>query len=187
MSKAHLVVLGFVHKHPMYGYRIGQIVEEQKFPVWAGIKLPSIYKAMQTLEEKKYISGEQVSEGNNPPRTVYSLTPTGKKYFFDLVESFLIESQPHERDFWLALSFADGAVTRKILIKAVEKRITKMEELLSPERIKGREGHMLNDGMPFVFKYMFQLAKSSHEGEMNALQDLREDILKPENDAFFKE
>ena len=95
MSKAHLVVLGFVHKRPMYGYLIGQIVEEQKFPVWAGIKLPSIYKAMQTLEEKKYISGEQVSEGNNPPRTVYSLTPAGDKYFHELVENYLNDPDQH--------------------------------------------------------------------------------------------
>jgi DNA-binding PadR family transcriptional regulator len=37
MSKPQLVVLSFLKRQPMYGYKIGQIVEEMKMSVWAGI------------------------------------------------------------------------------------------------------------------------------------------------------
>ncbi|MBN1326642.1 MAG: PadR family transcriptional regulator, partial [Candidatus Cloacimonetes bacterium] len=81
MSKSDMVVLGFLHIKPMYGYEIIQFLQERELDVWAGIKMASVYKALHRLEQKQYITGKQITEGNNPTRTVFSLTSTGIDYF----------------------------------------------------------------------------------------------------------
>lgn len=187
MSKAHMIVLGFLNEMPMYGYKIGQIVESKKFAVWSGIKLPSVYKAMQTLEQKNYIIGEQVVEGNNPPRTVYSLNDTGKKYLTKLILGYINSPDEIDNVFWLALSFARKIITRKQLKKAVETRTLMIKEHLNTDFTCKCEEMIKEKKIPVIHRHLLQVGNRHFQTELITMQELLEQMNDKEYDDFFKE
>lgn len=187
MSKAHLVVMGFLNEMPMYGYKIGQIVESRKFAVWSGIKLPSVYKAMQTLEQKGYIVGEQVVGGNNPPRTVYSLNDSGRKYLTKLILGFLENNDEIDNSFWLALSFAKQIITRKQLKKAIEQRIQLISDNLSDDLKRKCEELIRDKRVPVIHRHLMLVGKTHFEAEITVLTDLLKRMNDDEYNDFYKE
>jgi DNA-binding PadR family transcriptional regulator len=187
MSKAHMIVLGFLNEAPMYGYRIGQIVESKQFSIWAGIKLPSIYKAMQTLQQKGYIAGEQKVEGNNPPRMVYSINSKGKKYLVELLNGFLKGVEENSRDFWLALSFARQLITRKQLKTALEARMKLLSEHLNTDFACKCETLVLEKKVPIIHRHLVKIGERSMRAELETMQELLQQMNEPEYNDFFKE
>lgn len=185
MTKAHLVVLGFLNTQPMYGYKIGQIVSERKFTVWSGIKLPSIYKAMQTLENTKHISGKEVSEGNNPPRTVYTITEKGKKYLREMLILALKDENETPQSFWQALSFTNHIFTKDEMIMIIDKRIHFFAELPAKEDVK-RCTEMIESGKaPFVHKHLVDLGERFRRVQIKTLREVRDSISSDQYDDYF--
>jgi len=186
MSKPKMVVLGFLRGLPMHGYQIGHVVEKLDIPSWSGIRLPSIYKALQDLESTKHIRGEQVTEGNNPPRTVFHINDKGRELHSELVRKFLSSADTANQDWWLALSFAGEAVSAEFLEKAIENRIQSLNE--SNHRIQtGICQQMLDrDELPFVIRHILQLERKYHRAEIKTLKDLLVDVHSPEHRGFFQ-
>ena len=112
MNKSDLVVLGFLNRKPMYGYEIIQYTKMHALDVWAGVKMPSIYKALQRLETNKYISGKQIVEGNNPPRKVFTIKKIGTQYFREILKYFLGSKSELNVDFWMATSFMGKGIKK---------------------------------------------------------------------------
>lgn len=81
MATIDLIVLGILKKEALSAYDIQKLVEYRNISKWVKISTPSIYKKVIQLEEKNYIKGTTVKEGNMPEKTVYSLTNTGEKEF----------------------------------------------------------------------------------------------------------
>ncbi len=177
MSKAHLVVLGFVNRKPMYGYEIIQIIVKKKLNIWANIKLPSIYKAMQVLEEKGYLLGKQETEGNNPPRTVYSLTESGKEYYNKVLLSFIEESSEQHHQFWFALSLLDKELSKKDFLKILWNRLQFIERIIDKHKCEEMRpvGFKDIDNPPFVYKHMLKLGDNIIKTELEVLKDLIKD------------
>lgn len=184
MSKAHLVVLGFLNYEPMHGYRIMQIVQLRGLDVWAGVKLSSIYKAMQTLENSGCIFGKQETENNNPPRMVYHITEKGKLQFRKLILAFLQTDEHPNMEFWLAVSLIYKVISKAELLELVEKRINKLSQHLS-EQNETALPKELDGNLPFTHKRVKQLGIQIHKSEEVVLNDLLKDITNHENDDFF--
>ena len=187
MSKAHMIVLGFLNDSPMYGYKIGQIVESKRFSVWSDIKLPSIYKAMQTLEKKGLIAGEQKVEGNNPPRTVYQINEQGRKYLLKLVMGYIRDYHVIVMDFWLALSFAKGLLSCKQMRKVLEIRIQMIKELLEKGHAHRCDELVKEKKIPIIHRHLVRLGNRFLQGELLTLQEMLEEINEPDYECFFKE
>ncbi len=185
MSKPKLVVLGFINRTPMYGYQIGHIVEQFGLPVWAGIKLPSIYKALQDLEASHHIRGEQVTEGNNPPRTVFHINEKGRKLLADMVKLNLSSPQVLSQEWWLTLSFAWQSVSREFLVDTIQARL----ENLKSKNLRARESNCqdwLEFGhLPFTHKHIMSLGLRHHRVELRTLKELLDDVIKDEHHDFF--
>lgn len=81
MATIDLIVLGILKKEPLSAYDIQKLVEYRNISKWVKISTPSIYKKVIQLEEKSYIKGTTVKEGNMPEKVVYSLTSAGEKEF----------------------------------------------------------------------------------------------------------
>ena len=184
MSKAHLLVLGFLKEKPMYGYQISQIIESRNLNVFAGIKLSSIYKAMQSLEQHNYITGEQVTEGNNPPRTVYQITQSGKKYLRELAKNILMESVIPDRDFWLALPIASKILDKETLLNGVEHRLQSLVGLVRIDHRRECESLIKEGKLPPVHKYIFEMGDQMHRIEVKTLNKLKEAIEKGEFEIY---
>jgi len=185
MAKPQLVVLGFLTKRPMYGYQIGQIVEEMKLHVWAGIKLPSIYKALQTLESEGYIRGEQVTEGNNPPRTVFHVNPKGTELLHKMILEELMNTDLTPMDWWMVVSFSLKAVTKSEMLRALNQRIDMVKSISNREKAGICQTRVEDKELPFIMNHIFELGKRHHSAELKTLQELMDDILSGGHDDFF--
>lgn len=185
MSKPKLVVLGFLNRAPMYGYQIGQVVEEFGLPVWGGIRLPSIYKALQDLETSKHIHGEQVTEGNNPPRTVFHINEKGRKLHSELVRQNLSSPQTSSSDWWLTLSFAWKAVSKEVLEDSIRARIARLAHTKTSVEASSCQQQIVKGDLPFVHRHIMQLGLRHHRVELKTLKELLEDLLSGLNDDFF--
>lgn len=81
MATIDLIVLGILKKEPLSAYDIQKLVEYRNISKWVKISTPSIYKKVIQFEEKGYIKGATVKEGNMPEKVVYSLTNAGETEF----------------------------------------------------------------------------------------------------------
>lgn len=184
MSMPKLVVLGFLSRQQMYGYQIGQIVENFGLPVWARIRLPSIYKALQELESSNYIRGEQEVEGNNPPRKVFHLNAKGRDLHARLVHEYITSPQTSPQDWWLVLSFAQGTMEQSTLEAVVETRIKNMTNLKDIRA--GGIAELIKKGeLPFVYKHLANLGKRHHDVDICTLKELLKDIQSGLHSDFF--
>lgn len=187
MSKPQVVVLGFLKRQPMYGYQIGQIVEDMKMPIWAGIKLPSIYKALQSLEEKGFIRGEQVTEGNNPPRTVFHITDDGRKQLRKMVKDSLMDPRMMPQEWWLVLSFTWGAISREDLSQAIELRLERLKNVKDKKKQEMCQKLIDKGELPCIMRHIMGLGRRQHEMEIETLSQLYKDIQSEEFDKFFED
>lgn len=186
MSKAHMIVLSLVGEKPMHGYQIGQLVDQLRLPLWAGITLPAIYKAIQTLEKKKYIRGEEVRESNNPPKMVYHLEAKGRKYLAETVRGYLREVDKHGHDWWFTLMFAKGAIKKSELLELIKTRISFIEEMGKLKKEKKEQMWVLDmDKVPFVHLHMMNLGERCAKMELESLHELYDDIASCNHDCFF--
>lgn len=92
MAAIDLIVLGMIKKEPLSAYDIQKLVEYRNISRWVKISTPSIYKKVIQLEQKGFIKGTMVKEGNMAEKAVYSLTEEGKEEFKRLM--FDISSDP---------------------------------------------------------------------------------------------
>lgn len=187
MSRTHMIVLGFLHEAPMHAYRIGQLIDSKHFTVWEGIKIASVYKAMQSLHQKSYIDGEQVTEGNNPPRTVYHITDKGIRYLGSLINKFLSRTDLPGHEFWLGLSFARQIFTRKQFQKILQGRIQFIRQITDCNFAEQCEELIAEMKLPIIHRHMVKLGKGWVNTELEVLQDLLSGMNKAEYDDFFKE
>lgn len=185
MSKPKLVVLGFLSWQQMYGYQIGQIVESFGLPAWAGIRLPSVYKALQDLESGHYIRGEQVVEGNNPPRKVFHINDKGRTLHTRLVREYITDPNTAPQDWWLVLSFAKNTMDQATLESAIEARLKKMAELKKHIHESACAQLTEKGELPFVHKHLTNLGKRHHEADLNTLRELLKDIRSGNHSDFF--
>lgn len=81
MATIDLVVLGMLKQEALSAYDIQKQVEYRNISKWVRISTPSIYKKVLQLENKGYIRGDVMREGNMPEKTVYTLTEAGEKEF----------------------------------------------------------------------------------------------------------
>ena len=190
MSKIDLVVLGFLKRKPMHGYEMAGFFEKRGIDMWIKIKTPSIYKALNRLEKKELISYKFVQSKNSPPKKVYSITKNGKEYFNELLHSILTDDKIISPfDFWNALRFAKGNLTKKEFVSIMDLRL---------EIIKKKEQHMLKrhnkaelegkfNEIPFYFKTVMQSFTEIREITKAALVKVRDDAELTENENVFKE
>ncbi len=186
MSKVHLTVLGFINYKSSHGYEILNTIKTRKMDVWAGIKTPSVYNALQWLENKSYIIGETQIEGNNPPKKVYSLTLAGKKYLKELVISYLREDSVGV-DYWLALSFSYRTMTNEQFINLMISRLDHLKEHVSCDKeiINRIERQYQDQELPFIHKHLMKMGASVHEVEIDLINDIIKEAKEEKNQNYF--
>lgn len=186
MSKAHMLVLGFLKEKPFHGYQIGQVVEQMHFPHGSGITLQAIYKAIQALQKSGKIVGSELREGSNPPKMVFHLNNKGRAYLRQLIVEFLSKSDHPGPDWWLALHFSRQLFTKEELLEIIGRRMAWLKEQgKRPNHGKLMEIVGLKEHLPFVHKFAETLCKRYQKAELKTVQELLSAIHNGENDDFF--
>jgi DNA-binding PadR family transcriptional regulator len=187
MSKADLIVLGFLNHKPMHGYEIVQWLKIHHLDSWVEVKLPSVYKSLQRLAKQDYIKGEFEFDGNKPPRTVYQLSDKGKIRFRKLLKQFLTTENSSSRDFWAAIAMMKKGIKKSEFLKMLEKRIhhvqTYYENFL-------QEIHEVNEKckekhIPYYDIELMTMGKRMVEAEIEALKNVQEQTILSENNQYF--
>lgn len=174
MSKSDLVVLGFLKIKPMYGYEIIQFIKHRELDIWAGIKMPSIYKALHRLEQMNLISGVQNIDGNNPPRTVYSLTPQGSENFRKVLNFFLKNKDSSSQDFWLAISLLNRGIDKKSFLKIIQTRISRLENHMDchQQGCRQLQQDRRKNHIPFYIDILMEVGGKIHQVELEGMRKL---------------
>ena len=100
-------LLGFLREKPLHGYEIHRRMSDPEGLglVWR-IKQSQLYALLGKLEENGYVTSELESQGNRPPRKVYSLTNSGSAMFMEWVKNPVQHGREMRLNFMVKLFFA---------------------------------------------------------------------------------
>lgn len=89
LSKSSTLLLGIIAESPINPYEITKLTDYLSGGNWLSPAPSSIYATIKTLQDKGYITGENVKAGNMPEKTVYTITEAGKEQLLPAIEGFL--------------------------------------------------------------------------------------------------
>jgi len=189
MSKIDLVVLGFLKREPMHGYKMAGFLEKHGIDMWVKLKKPSVYKALTRLEKRSYISFKYEQAENTPPKKVYHITNKGVKYFEKLLIDILSDSKSTTPfDFWNVLRFAEGNISKDKFINIIEHRLNIIEnreiEMQKKHAKAQSEGEFEN--IPYYFNIVMSSMGKIKEIVKSSLKEIKDKANLPENAGVFK-
>ena len=89
LSKSSALLLGIIAETPINPYEIIKLMDYISVGNWLSLAPSSIYATIKTLQDKGYITGKNIKEGNMPEKTVYTITEAGQKQLNIAIEGFL--------------------------------------------------------------------------------------------------
>lgn len=89
LSKSSALILGIIAEQPVNPYEIIKMLEYINIKNWFSIGISSVYATIKNLQTKQLVCGANVKDGNMPEKTVYTITPTGRKELTSTLEAFL--------------------------------------------------------------------------------------------------
>ena len=117
-----LAILGFLRERNYHGYELKKSIE-QRMGMWTDIKFGSIYHALNSLERAGFVRKVATSSAHGKPaRSVYAITPAGKREFEALLHKNILDFHPvHLKEDigiyfggWLTLDDLDSILARRI-------------------------------------------------------------------------
>ena len=123
-SPLALAVLALLVEAPMHPYRMQQLIKSRgKDQVINVRQRGSLYQTIERLEREGLIAAGAVErEEGRPDRTIYAVTPIGRKVAIDWLRTMLAEPQNEFPEFPVALSFL-GLVTPQETLPLLEARL----------------------------------------------------------------
>ena len=128
-----LLILWLLAEQPLHGYRIQKILGDPGLAFWFRIEDASIYSMLRNLVKGGFarLQGEE-QEGQGPSRTVYRITPSGRKELRRLLESAWQTLEPSREVFCAGLAAADeleAAEIRHLLAERATALLRRRERL----------------------------------------------------------
>ena len=93
LSKVSTLILGIVEEEPVNPYEITKLLERIQVKDWFSVASSSVYVTIRKLDQKGYVFGENVKEGNMPEKTIYKVTEKGKTALSQTIADFLLNTE----------------------------------------------------------------------------------------------
>lgn len=93
LSKVSVLILGIIAEKPVNPYEITKLLEKIQVKDWFSVATSSVYVTIKKLDQRGYISGKNVKEGNMPEKTVYTVTKKGEKALSQTLTDFLLNTE----------------------------------------------------------------------------------------------
>lgn len=174
-SPLALAVLALLIEAPMHPYRMQQLIKSRgKDQVINVRQRGSLYQTIERLERDGLIAPETVErEEGRPDRTVYGVTPVGRKVAIDWLRGMLAEPQNEFPEFPVALSFL-GLVTPAETLPLLEARLG---FLIGQERKLAADLAAYSTGLPRVLllenEYMLAIARAERQWVEEIIADIQ--------------
>ncbi len=135
MSSIRLFILGtLAATGPLHGHQIRQQAQTDRTETWTDIQVGSVYGALKRLANEDLIREVRTEKiGNRPERTVYEITPEGRRSLAAIHETALRELDRHHDPFDLALA-QSRTIPAEHLEQMVENRIAALRVQLAEQR-----------------------------------------------------
>jgi DNA-binding PadR family transcriptional regulator len=110
MNLSRLLLLGALDRHgPRHGHRIRRAAEQADVAAWGGVTVGALYREMRALDAEGLIAAVRTeTEGRRPARTIYEITPEGRRELAILREQAI--AQPRQAPDAVAVALAFGGV-----------------------------------------------------------------------------
>lgn len=137
MSTIDLIILGSLCQSPKSAYDLQKQIEARNLSRWIKIGSFTVYKKVALYEKKGYVTSETTKSGKMPEKTIYTLTPSGKKEFSDLMTKFSLTETRVFLDFnavIVNLSLLDDSSAKECIANiknSIENTKTQISEQLS--------------------------------------------------------
>jgi DNA-binding PadR family transcriptional regulator len=120
MNLSRLLLLGALDRHgPRHGHRIRRAAEQANVTAWGGVTMGALYREMRALDAEGLIAALRTeTEGRRPARTIYEITPEGRRELAILREQALAEPRQAPDAVSVALAFGgvgEGGVALPLL------------------------------------------------------------------------
>ncbi|MBL8020692.1 MAG: PadR family transcriptional regulator [Leptospirales bacterium] len=98
MSTIELIILGYLLDSPMSAYDINKVIEKKE--TWRLLKIsrPAIFKTCKRLHQDGYLRSKLTRQGENPEKTIYAVSSSGKQHFLALMQHYAQTMQPYFLD-----------------------------------------------------------------------------------------
>ena len=106
MSSIRLFILGtLAASGPLHGHQIRQQAQTDRTETWTDVQVGSVYGALKRLANEDLVREVRTERvGNRPERTVYEITPEGRRALAAVRDAALRELDRHYDPFDLALA-----------------------------------------------------------------------------------
>ena len=158
MSAIRLFVLGkLAEAGPLHGHQIRQHAQTDRTETWAGVKPGSLYGALKRLASEGLIREVRTErQGNRPERTVYEITPEGRRSLSALHDEALHDLVSYDDPFDLALALS-RELPEEHLARIVADRLSSLQVLQSTQQHRvERADPYLNEAERLVLRHVME-------------------------------
>ncbi|MBA1336243.1 MAG: hypothetical protein HPY66_2677 [Firmicutes bacterium] len=121
-------ILGLLTYAPMNGYYLKKIFDKSINHFWTA-NLSQIYRELDSLEKKGYVSSVIQPQDDRPDKRVYSITREGEKAFHKWLADFPETLSTQKRDEFMVRIFFGSRLEKAELKKQFKNFIKEREEL----------------------------------------------------------
>lgn len=177
-SPLALVVLGLLAEQPLHPYAMRQRITERAHDRLPGVRIASLYDAVQRLADAGLVSPDEPSRpGRRPERVSYEITAAGRTALIAWVtESLSDPDRPEEFPAALSFMFALG---RDRVAEIISQRAADLGAQLALDQDALAAAQA--DGIPPVFlsehHYQLALRQAEHTWLVNFAEELRTGAL----------
>lgn len=171
MTPIQVLVLGIVAQKPCGPYEMLKILDQVNVRRWYSVSNPSIYLTVRKLEAQGLLEGVAVREGNNPEKTVYSVTGAGEKTLRESLIGYLEAKDSPLEAINIAILFLCH-LEKKTALTTIDRRIGTLREEIEWAESLMRQMES-NPEMPFIGRIMVQHGLSIKKALASTLADLR--------------
>jgi DNA-binding PadR family transcriptional regulator len=178
-SPLALAVLALLIEAPMHPYRMQQLIRSRgKDQVINVRQRGSLYQTIERLQRDGLIAAETIErEGGRPDRTIYAVTPLGRKVAMEWLRTMLAEPQNEFPEFPVALSFL-GLVTPSEVLPLLKARLAFLD---GHERKLAADLSTYSAVLPRVLllenEYMLATARAERQWVEAVIADIRDGRL----------
>lgn len=132
-----LLLLGLLRSQEMHGYQLNEAIAAH---LGSGVRLtkPTAYRLLSRMSQKGWVTFREQSEGNRPPRRVYTITRQGESAFQERLRASLGNYQLLDFTSHIGLAFLDQLPDQEAL-DLLSSRREQVKDLL--ESLRQYERH----------------------------------------------
>jgi DNA-binding PadR family transcriptional regulator len=169
VSSIRLFILGtLATSGPLHGHQIRQQAQNDRAENYTDIKVGSVYGALKRMASEDLIREVRTERvGNRPERTVYEITPEGRRALAAIHDTALLELDRHHDPFDLALAQARH-IPEEHLEQVVRNRIGALQVQLASLRNNAEHADpFVNEAERMVLQHLIARTEPNSTGTPN--------------------